>query len=127
MHGFNMSNMVLGHDEHGRAWAKLYFLKIAAMPEQNPYFAPKYPFHISARASMRALQAQSAKERFEQKQPLPKVLLGGEIHLLCKIYHLSNEFLDCAVIKIITLWMIDLFFKKNSRSCCNQNGHLLDD
>ena len=109
MHGFNMSNMVLGHDEHGRAWAKLYFLKIAALPKQDPYFAPKYPFPISARASMRALQAQLAMERFEQKkQPLTKLLLGGEIDLLRTVFHLSNKLLDLVVITIIILWMIDL-------------------
>ena len=32
-----------------RVSAKLYFLKIAAMAAQDPYFGPKYPFPISAR------------------------------------------------------------------------------
>ena len=37
------------------AWAKLYFLKIAAMRGQDPYFPPKYPFPIPA-TSMGGIQ-----------------------------------------------------------------------
>ena len=57
MHGFNMSNMGLRHDEQGGGHMSQIILSknCSYVPEQDPYFAPKYPFPISA--SMRALLA----------------------------------------------------------------------
>ena len=57
MHGFNMSNMGLRHDEQGGGHMSQIILSknCSYVPGQDPYFAPKYPFPISA--SMRALLA----------------------------------------------------------------------
>ena len=82
-----MSNTGHGHDEHRRASAKLHFLKIAAMPKQDPYFATKHPFPISARATMRALP------RLGKTTSAESFIGIWEIQLLRTICHLSEKFL----------------------------------
>ena len=75
-----MFNMELRHDEQIGASAKLYFLKSAAMSIQDPYFAPKYLFHISARP-MRSPSCPSMESK--TSKTFPNILHLQRVSILC--------------------------------------------
>ena len=79
------------------AWAKLYFLKIAAMRGQDPYFPPKYPFPIPA-TSMGGIQPISGE--FWQNN--------------MKVFLMRNSAAPAQFPRL--KWV--------SRLCCNQNNHI---